>query len=70
MRYKLRLPSITGKTEKEKLVQMENYLYQLVGDLQFIINSMEEPSSTAAQTAQVTAHERAISTKKQMEETE
>jgi hypothetical protein len=70
MRYKLRLPNITGKTEKEKIAQMENYLYQLVGDLQFVINSMEEPSSnTAAQPAQ-TARSRAVSTKKQTEETE
>lgn len=70
MRYKLRLPNITGKTEKEKIAQMENYLYQLVGDLQFVINSMEEPSSTAVQSAQATARKRAVSTKKQMEETE
>lgn len=70
MRYKLRLPNITGKTEKEKIAQMENYLYQLVGDLQFVINSMEEPSSNmAAQPAQ-TARSRAVSTKKQTEETE
>mgnify|MGYP003500218270 FL=1 len=70
MRYKLRLPNITGKTEKEKIAQMENYLYQLVGDLQFVINSMEEPSSnTAGQPAQ-TARSRAVSTKKQTEETE
>ena len=69
MRYKLRLPNITGKTEKEKIAQMENYLYQLVGDLQFVINSLEEPSSAAGQPAQ-TARSRAVSTKKQTEETE
>ena len=70
MRFKLRLPNITGKTEKEKLAQMENYLYQLVGDLQFVINSLEEPSSTADQSAQSAARSRVVVTKKQTEETE
>lgn len=70
MRYKLRLPNITGKTEKEKIAQMENYLYQLVGDLQFVINSMEDPSSNMAGQPAKTARSRAVSTKKQTEETE
>lgn len=32
---KLRLPNITGKTDREKLEQMERYLYYLVNELQW-----------------------------------
>ena len=70
MSYNLRLPRITGATEKEQLQQMNNYLYQLVGDLQHALNTLEASiSGTAAQPAQ-TARSRAVSTKKQTEETE
>lgn len=48
MKYILRLPNITGASEKEQLAQMKNYLFQLVGELQFILNSLEATSSDAA----------------------
>lgn len=37
----LRLPNITGLTEKEQLSQINRYLFQLVGELQFTINNLE-----------------------------
>ncbi len=36
-----RLPNITGLTEKEQLSQINRYLFQLVGELQFTINNLE-----------------------------
>lgn len=42
----LRLPNITGATEKEQLTQMKSYLHQLVGDLQFAISGIETASSS------------------------
>ena len=37
----LRLPNINGANEREKLVQMQSYLYQLVEQLQFALNTIE-----------------------------
>lgn len=50
MSYKLKLPNITGTTEKEQLTQMRNYLYQLVGDIQYALNDLEKASSNTKQT--------------------
>lgn len=36
----LRLPNITGASEREILTQMRSYLYQLVGDLQFALQNV------------------------------
>ena len=36
-----RLPNITGLTEKEQLSQINRYLFQLVGELQFVVNDLE-----------------------------
>ena len=36
-----RLPNITGLTEKEQLSQINRYLFQLVGELQFVVNNLE-----------------------------
>ena len=36
----LRLPSITGTSEKEQLSQMRSYLHQLVGDLQWALQNV------------------------------
>lgn len=36
------LPNITGSTPQEKLTQLQSYLYQLVGDLQFAFNAIEK----------------------------
>ena len=41
----LRLPNITGLSEKEQILQIRNYLYQLVGDLQFELNNLNSASS-------------------------
>jgi hypothetical protein len=38
----LRLPNITGATEREQLSQVRSYLYQLVDQLQFTISKIEE----------------------------
>lgn len=41
---KLRLPNITGKTDKERLEQMERYLYYLVTELQWAFeNNLNTP---------------------------
>lgn len=36
----LRFPNITGQTEREQMVQLKSYLYQLVGDLQFALDNV------------------------------
>lgn len=36
-----RLPNITGLTEKEQLSQINRYLFQLVGELQFVVSNLE-----------------------------
>lgn len=36
----IRLPSITGTTEKEQLLQIKSYLHQLVGQLQWALNDV------------------------------
>lgn len=41
----LRLPNITGLTEKEQLSQIKSYLYQLVGELQYAVNNMDGTTS-------------------------
>ena len=41
----IRLPNINGATEAEQLMQMKNYLYQLTGQLNFALKSIEGNSS-------------------------
>ena len=38
----LRLPSITGATEKEQLLQIKNFLYQHVSQLQWALNNISK----------------------------
>ena len=47
---KLRLPKITGKTEREQLDQIKSYLKQLIPELQFALNHIESrlPSASTA----------------------
>lgn len=55
MSIELRFPNISGN-EKEQLVQMRGYLYQLVEQLQWALNNITttgEPSSTSAQAPKV-----------------
>ena len=40
----LRLPNITGTTEKEQLTQIKSYLYQFAQQLQWAMNTIETPS--------------------------
>lgn len=40
----LRLPNITGTTEKEQLIQIKSYLYQLAQQLQWGLNTIETSS--------------------------
>lgn len=41
----IRLPKITGATEREQLTQVKSYLYQLVEQLQFALNDINTSSS-------------------------
>ena len=41
----IRLPSITGVTEAEQLMQIKNYLYQLTGDLNFALKAVNSESN-------------------------
>lgn len=45
MGFDLRMPNITGATEREQLAQVRSYLYQLIPQLQWALNSMGESSS-------------------------
>lgn len=50
MRINLRLPNITGLSEKEQISQIRTYLYQLVEELQFAINDSQSPSDIVSPT--------------------
>lgn len=41
-----RLPNVTGLSEKEQISQINRYLFQLVGELQFVTNSIESDINT------------------------
>lgn len=41
----IRLPNISGATEKEQLAQMKTYLYQLTGQLNFALKTIEKNST-------------------------
>lgn len=41
-KIQIRLPKITGKTEKEQLMQIKSYLIQLVSELQFAFDEIEK----------------------------
>ena len=43
----IRLPNITGATEKEQLLQVKSYLHQLVGELNWALGSIEAGGGTA-----------------------
>lgn len=47
----LRYPNITGATPHEQLVQMRNYLHQLVDQLQFAMNAVETKDTTVIASA-------------------
>lgn len=55
MGFDLRLPNITGATEREQLSQIKGYLYQLVQQLQWALSTIETssaPNQVASQASQ------------------
>ena len=48
---KLRYPYITGKSDREQLVQIKSYLHQLVGQLQYALDNVGTSSANAVQSA-------------------
>lgn len=46
MNFDIRLPNITGTTEKEMLVQIRSYLYQLAPQLQFALEDINKRQET------------------------
>lgn len=55
MSIDIRYPNITARSEKDQLVQLKGYLYQLVDQLQFALNNVGTASSTVVQVATRTA---------------
>lgn len=49
----LRMPNITGATEREQLAQIRSYLYQFVPQLQWALNSLETLPSSGGTVTQV-----------------
>ena len=50
MGLNLRLPNITGLSEREQILQIKSYLYQLVNDLQFAFNDTSSTSDSVVVT--------------------
>lgn len=48
----IRLPNITGVTEKEQLMQIKSYLYQLTGQLNFALKAANSESNSTQQITQ------------------
>ena len=48
----IRLPKITGATEKEQLMQVKSYLHQLVGELNWALSSIESGTTTTSKTGE------------------
>jgi hypothetical protein len=46
MGFDLRLPNITGVSEREQLAQIKNFLYLHIEQLQFALNSIGTPNTT------------------------
>ena len=46
----IRIPYINGGSTEQQLYQVKNYLYQLVEQLNFTLNSIETTSATAGTT--------------------
>ncbi len=51
MGYSLRLPNITGATEREQLSQVRSFLYQFTEELQWILDNIDTSVTTTAQIA-------------------
>lgn len=48
----IRLPNITGVTEKEQLMQIKSYLYQLTGQLNFALKAVNSEDKNSLQNTQ------------------
>lgn len=46
MTFDFRYPNITGATEKEQLQQLRTYIHQLVDELKWALNSVENPQGS------------------------
>lgn len=44
MSFSLRLPNITGSTDREQIAQIKSYLYQLTGQLEWALNALNSSS--------------------------
>ena len=44
MGFELRMPNIKGATDAEQIAQIKSYLYQIVEQLQFIIDTLDNQS--------------------------
>ena len=56
----LRLPNIKGSTERERLEATQSYLYQLVEQLQFALNTIESTTANSAPIEQPIALSRVV----------
>lgn len=54
MALDLRMPNITGVTEREQLAQIRSYLYQIVPQLQYALSNIDTMSSSGYVVQQVT----------------
>lgn len=50
MSVNIRLPNITGHSDKEKLQQVQSYMYQLVEQLNYALSTVEKEAAEVAQT--------------------
>lgn len=50
MNVNIRLPNITGHSDKEKLQQVQSYMYQLVEQLNYALSAVEKEAAEVAQT--------------------
>ena len=62
MGFDFRLPSITGATERERLRQVESYLYQFVEQLQWAMNNIATSQPTPVASASTSSAQSASKT--------
>lgn len=53
MNVNIRLPNITGHSDREKLQQMQSYMFQLVEQLNYALATVEKEATAAASTTTV-----------------
>ena len=55
MGINLRLPNITGTTDREQITQLKSYLHQLVGELQWAMETMDTSAKSSSNTVVYTS---------------